>query len=71
MAGKAYKAGHLPTLMKLKLKDASFDLNTVYNVAEQYKDNIVGFSQTDVIEALAGPTLKLQNTFNSLKEPRN
>lgn len=70
MAGKAYKAGHLPTLMKLKLKDASFDLNTVYNVAEQYKDNIVGFSQTDVIEALAGPTLKLQNTFNSLKEPR-
>jgi hypothetical protein len=70
IAGKAYKAGHLPTLMKLKLKDASLNLNTFYNVADQYKDTIGGFSETDVIEALAGPTLKLDNAFNNLKAPR-
>jgi len=70
IAGKAYKSGHLPTLMKLKLKNANLNLNTFYNVADQYKDTISGFSETDVIEALAGPTLKLDNTFNNLKAPR-
>jgi len=66
IAGKAYKAGHLPTLMKLKLKDASFNLNSVYEATKDMSK----FSETDVIEALAGPTLKLQNTFNNLKAPR-
>ncbi len=70
IAGKAYKAGHLPTLMKLKLRDANLNLNSLYTVTGEYKDNMGGFSQTDVIEALAGPTLKLDNAFNNLKAPR-
>ena len=53
IAGKAYKAGHLPTLMKLKLRDANLNLNSLYTVTGEYKDNMGGFSETDVIEALA------------------
>ena len=70
IAGKAYKAGHLPTLMKLKLRDANLNLNSLYTITGEYKDNMGGFSETDVIEALAGPTLKLDNAFNNLKAPR-
>lgn len=70
IAGKAYKAGHLPTLMKLKMANANLDLNSLYKVSTDNMDKISGFSETDVIEALAGPTLKLQNTFDSLKAPR-
>lgn len=69
VAGKAYKAGHLATLMKLKLANSSLDLNSLYKVSTEY-DNIGNFSTNDVIEALTGPTLKLQNTFNNLKAPR-
>jgi hypothetical protein len=69
VAGKAYKAGHLATLMKLKLANSSLDLNSLYKVSTEY-DNVGNFSTNDVIEALTGPTLKLQNTFNNLKAPR-
>jgi hypothetical protein len=71
LAGKAYKAGHLPTLMKLKLKDASLDLNSLYKVAGEYPSVGGEYSTTDIIEALAGPTLKLNQSFENLKAPRS
>ena len=70
IAGKAYKAGHLPTLMKLKMANANLDLNNLYKVSTENMDKISGFTETDVIEALAGPTLKLSNAFDNLKAPR-
>jgi len=69
IAGKAYKSGQLPTLMKLKLANSSQDLNALYTVGKEY-EGTGNFSANDVIEALAGPTLKLENTFNNLKAPR-
>jgi hypothetical protein len=71
IAGKAYKAGHLPTLMKLKLRDASLDLNSLYKVAGEYPNVGGEYSTTDIIEALAGPTLKLNQSFDNLKAPRS
>lgn len=71
LAGKAYKAGHLPTLMKLKLRDASLDLNSLYKVAGEYPSVGGEYSTTDIIEALAGPTLKLNQSFDNLKAPRS
>jgi len=69
IAGKAYKSGQLPTLMKLKLANSSQDLNSLYTVGKEY-EGTGNFSANDIIEALAGPTLKLENTFNNLKAPR-
>ena len=71
LAGKAYKAGHLPTLMKLKLKDASLDLNSLYKVSSEYPNVGGEYSTTDIIEALAGPTLKLNQSFDNIKAPRS
>ena len=70
VAGRAYKAGHLPTLMKLKMANSDLDINGLYQISEENMQKISGFSDIDVIEALAGPTLKLQKTFDSLKAPR-
>lgn len=69
IAGRAYKAGHLPTLMKLKLKDSSLDLNSLYKVSSEYPNVGGEYSTTDIIEALAGPTLKLSKSFENLKAP--
>jgi len=70
MAGKAYKTGNLATFMKIKASNPNLDINTLYTVSEEYKNNVGGFLPNDVIESIAGPTLKLQNTFNNLKAPR-
>ena len=71
LAGKAYKAGHLPTLMKLKLKDSTLDLNSLYKVSSEYPNVGGEYSTTDIIEALAGPTLKLNQSFDNIKAPRS
>ena len=71
LAGKAYKAGHLPTLMKLKLKDASLPLDSLYKIAGEYPNVGGEYSTTDIIEALSGPTLKLNQSFDNIKAPRS
>ena len=70
MAGKAYKTGNLATFMKIKASNPTLDINALYTVSEEFKNNMGSFLPNDVIESITGPTLKLQNAFNNLKEPR-
>tara|TARA_R110000782_G_scaffold111312_2_gene201049 strand:- start:768 stop:2093 length:1326 start_codon:yes stop_codon:yes gene_type:complete len=71
IAGKAYKTGNLATFMKLKSLKPELDINALYTVSEEFKNNTGSFQPNDVIEAITGPTLKLQNAFNNLKTPRS
>ena len=71
IAGKAYKTGNLATFMKLKSLKPELDVNALYTVSEEFKNNTGSFQPNDVIEAITGPTLKLQNAFNNLKTPRS
>tara|TARA_R110002167_G_scaffold19381_4_gene71676 strand:- start:3069 stop:4406 length:1338 start_codon:yes stop_codon:yes gene_type:complete len=70
LAGNAYKKGYLPTMMKLKLKDSTLDLNTLFKVTEENKSNMGKYSSTDILESLAGPTLKLDQDFSNLNAPK-
>lgn len=71
IAGKAYKTGNLATFMKLKSLKPELNVNALYTVSEEFKNNTGSFQPNDVIEAITGPTLKLQNAFNNLKTPRS
>ncbi len=70
IAGKAYKAGNLTTLLNLKMNKPNLDINSLYSISTEFTDNMGSFQANDVIEAIAGPTLKLDNAFNNLKAPR-
>ena len=70
LAGNAYKKGYLPTMMKLKLNNSSLDLNTMFKITEENKSNIGKYSATDIMESLAGPTLKLDQDFSNLNAPK-
>jgi hypothetical protein len=70
VAGKAYKAGTLDTLINLKMENPSYDVNSVYKISEQYKDKISGLTHSQIIESLVGPTQKLDEMFSNIKAPK-
>jgi len=70
VAGKAYKAGTLDTLINLKVANPDYDVNSVYKISEQYKDKISGLTHSQIIESLVGPTQKLDEMFSNIKAPK-
>jgi len=70
VAGKAYKAGTLDTLINLKVENPDYDVNSVYKISEQYKDKISGLTHSQIIESLVGPTQKLDEMFSNIKAPK-
>ena len=71
LAGQAYQTGDLKTFLKQKAKRPKLDLNGLYKVEKQYRGQISGFTTEDVLEALAGPTVKLNNLMDGVKAPKN
>ncbi len=71
LAGQAYQTGDLKTILKQKAKNPTLDLNGLYKVSKEYRGKIAGFSTEDVLEALAGPTVKLNNLMDGVKAPKN
>lgn len=71
LAGQAYQTGDLKTFLKQKAKNPTLDLNSLYKVEKAYRGKIPGFSTEDVLEALAGPTVKLNNLMDGVKAPKS
>jgi len=71
LAGQAYQTGDLKTILKQKAKNPTLDLNGLYKVSKEYRGKIAGFSTEDVLEALAGPTVKLNNLMDGVKAPKS
>jgi len=69
-AGQAYQTGNLKTLLKQKALKPDLALNELYQVSNEYKDVIPGFSTDDILEALAGPTVKLTGLLDDIKAPK-
>ena len=69
-AGRAYETGNLKTLLKEKAANPNLPLNELYQVGAEYKDAIPGFSTDDILEALAGPTVKLKGLLDDIKAPK-
>lgn len=71
LAGQAYQTGNLKTFLKQKAKNPDLNLDGLYKVEKQYRNQISGFTTEDVLEALAGPTVKLNNLMNEVKAPKS
>jgi len=69
-AGQAYQTGNLKTLLKEKAANPTLPLNELYQVGNEFKDTIPGFSTDDILEALAGPTVKLKGLLDDIKAPK-
>lgn len=69
-AAKAHKLGIIPSLLKIKLDNTSADLNKFFTVSTEYTGKIPNFSQSEIIEALAGKAKKLDMDFSKLKAPK-
>ncbi len=70
LAGQAYQTGELKTILKQKVAKPDLPMDNLYKVAKQYRGQISGFSTEDVLEALAGPTVKLNNLLDGVKAPK-
>lgn len=70
LAGQAYRTGELKTILKEKAKNPTLELNSLYQVAKQYKGQVAGFSTDDILESLAGPTVKLTGLLDSVQAPK-
>lgn len=70
LAGQAYRTGELKTMLKEKAKNPTLELNSLYKVAKQYKGQVGGFSTDDILESLAGPTVKLTGLLDGVQAPK-
>lgn len=71
LAGQAYRTGELKTILKEKTKNPTLELNSLYQVAKEYKSQVnQGFSTDDILEALAGPTVKLTGLLDGVQAPK-
>ncbi len=70
LAGQAYQTGELDTLLKEKASKPDLVLNDVYKVAKEYRGKIAGFDTNDVLEAISGPTIKLEGLLDGVKAPK-
>jgi hypothetical protein len=70
-AGQAYRTGELKTILKEKAKNPTLNMNSLFQVAKEYKSQAnQGFSTDDILEALAGPTVKLTGLLDGLQAPK-
>ena len=69
-AGQAYQTGNLKTILKEKADNPTLGLNELYQVGNEFKGTIPGFSTNDILEALAGPTVKLTGLLDDIKAPK-
>ena len=70
LAGQAYQTGELDTILKQKQDKPDLVMDELYKVGKEYRGKIAGFSTNDVLEAIAGPTLKLQGLMDDIKAPK-
>ena len=70
LAGQAYQTGELDTILKQKADKPDLVMDELYKVGKEYRGKIAGFSTNDVLEAIAGPTLKLQGLMDDIKAPK-
>ena len=70
LAGQAYQTGELDTILKQKQDKPDLVMDDLYEVGKAYRGKIAGFSTNDVLEAIAGPTIKLQGLMDDIKAPK-
>lgn len=70
VAGKAFESGELDTLIKFRVANPTYDINSVYEISDQFKDKISGMTHSQIIESLVGKSQKFNELADNIQAPK-
>ena len=70
VAAKASEAGMLETIIKFKIDNPTYNVNTLYTISDDYKDKVNGLTHSQIMDSLVGKGQKYNEIVDSVQAPK-